>query len=287
MKMIKPWIEAIRPKTLPVSIAGVFAASAYAIADGCFSWPQALLCLLFALLAQISSNFANEYYDFRAGLDRKGREGPRRGVTEGDITPRAMLVATYTTLALAAVVGLSLLYWGGWVLLPAGLLIVIGAIAYSAGPYPLSRHCLGEVAVVLFFGIVPVCLTYYLMALTIPLHVVYGSLAIGLAGANVLVVNNYRDIDDDRAVGKHTLAGALGRSRTSTLYLANWLFAAIFVVASGRQFFYIGLLLVVGGAALTRYLRSHTGRALNAALRSTAQLTLLVAILLLIRAIFA
>ena len=143
------WIEATRLRTLPVSIAGVILAIGYARLHHSFAPAPALLCLTFAILAQIASNFANEYYDFRAGLDRPGREGPRRGVTEGDITPRAMLAATFITLGAACAVGCSLLLFGPWWLLPAGIAIALGVLAYSTGPYPLSRHGLGEVAAVL------------------------------------------------------------------------------------------------------------------------------------------
>lgn len=215
------WVEAMRLRTLPVSVAGVCAACACALLHNTFGAVQALLCLAFAVLAQIASNFANEYYDFRAGLDRCGRQGPRRGVTEGDITPRAMAIATYVVLACACVVGLCLVHWGGWWLIPTGLGIAIAALAYSAGPWPLSRHCLGEVAVIAFFGIIPVNLTYYVQAGVFDADVFRCSVAIGLMGANVLIVNNYRDSDDDRAVGKHTLAVVLGRRATSILYLLN------------------------------------------------------------------
>ena len=216
---IKPWIEAMRLRTLPVSATGVFMASACGVINGCVKWLPAALCLLFALLAQIVSNFANEYYDYKAGLDKPGRVGPRRGVTEGDITPKAMKCATYITLGIAALVGLTLVYWGGWWLIGAGLLIGIGALAYSSGPVPLSRYALGEVAVIVFFGIVPVNLTYYLFSLSFTGQVFWASLAVGLMGANILVVNNYRDRDDDKAVGKHTIATVFGRGFASALYL--------------------------------------------------------------------
>ena len=133
-KKIRCWVEAMRLRTLPVSVAGVVAACGYAVAAGCFSAAPAVLCAVFAVLAQIASNFANEYYDYTAGLDRAGREGPRRGVTEGDITPRAMLRATYATLGLACMTGLSLVAWGGWWLVIAGVFIAIGALAYSTEP---------------------------------------------------------------------------------------------------------------------------------------------------------
>lgn len=225
----------MRLRTLPVSIAGVIMACGLALASGCFRALPAALCLVFAILAQIASNFANEYYDFKGGLDRKGREGPRRGVTEGDITPRAMLAATYLTLALACCVGLSLLFFGPWWLIPVGIAVALGVVAYSAGPYPLSHHGLGEVAVIVFFGIVPVCCTYMLQGGHVDLNVVMASVAIGLMGANVLIVNNYRDCDDDRAVGKHTLAVIFGRRAVRILYLVNASGAALLLIPWWRM----------------------------------------------------
>lgn len=219
------WIEAMRLRTLPVSLAGVIMAVGMAIYHDVFRLTPVVLCFVFAFLAQIASNFANEYYDFRDGLDKPGREGPRRGVTEGDLTPQSMLRATYLTLGVACLIGCSLIYFGGWWLLPAGVVIALGAMAYSAGPYPLSRHGLGEVAVVCFFGIVPVTLTYYVQSLMIPLDVALCGVSVGLMGANVLIVNNYRDRDADKAVGKRTLAVVLGRRAVRFLYLLNGLVA--------------------------------------------------------------
>lgn len=216
---MSPWIEAIRLRTLPVSAAGVITATAYGVLNHNVQWVPAMLCLVFALLCQIASNFANEYYDYRDGLDRPGREGPRRGVTEGDISPQAMKRATYLTLAAAALVGLSLVYWGGWWLIAAGIMIFVGALCYSSGPYPLSRHALGEVAVIIFFGLVPVNLTYFLFDNTFDLSVFYGSVAVGLMAANILIVNNYRDKDDDLSVGKLTIANRFGGRTALTLYL--------------------------------------------------------------------
>lgn len=211
----------MRLRTLPVSVAGVITAAGLAAHFGCFRWLPLLLCLLFAVLAQIASNFANEYYDFRQGLDKKGREGFRRGVTEGDISPRAMKTAVYLTLAVACCIGLSLTLFGGLWLIGVGIAIAIGVFAYSTGPYPLSQHGLGEVAVLIFFGLVPVNFTFYLCSGTWNLPVLMASAGLGLIICNVMIVNNYRDADDDRAVGKHTLAVLLGRRFTSTLYLLN------------------------------------------------------------------
>ena len=218
MKKITFWIEAMRLRTLPVSLAGIIAACALALTSRCFSLTAAILCLLFATLAQIASNFANEYYDFKAGLDAPGRDGPRRGVTEGDISPRAMKAATYGVLAAACAVGLAIAATAGWWLVGAGIIIALGVIAYSAGPFPLSRHGLGEIAVIFFFGIIPVNLTYYVMSgvLWMP-DVFMTSLSIGLMGANVLIVNNYRDADADRAVGKKIGSAAMEATAMDSL----------------------------------------------------------------------
>lgn len=229
---MRPWIEAMRLRTLPVSAAGVLAGSAVAVAYGSFKWLPATICLLFALMAQTVSNFANEYFDYRNGLDKKGRDGFRRGVTEGDIRPEAMKKAMYGLMSAACLLGCTLIYWGGWWLVWVGILIAVFAFAYSAGPWPLSQHGLGDEAVVVFYGIVPVTLTAYVqcggwtggemaeslgemwkMALIV-------SVGVGLLGANVLTVNNVRDVDDDREVGKRTKAVIFGTGVMKYAYTA-------------------------------------------------------------------
>ena len=209
----------MRLRTLPVSLSGVVIATALAWWRGHFAWMPALLCLLFALLAQVASNFANEYYDFKHGADKKGRVGPRRGVTEGDIRPHTLLIVTFATLATAGMVGCCLIPYGGWWLLPVGIGIALGALAYSTGPYPLSYHGLGELAVFLFFGVIPVTLTYYVQALRIEPLVILASMSTGLLGVNVLLVNNYRDMDDDREAGKRTSVVIFGRKPAAAAYL--------------------------------------------------------------------
>ena len=221
--MIRHWIEAMRLRTLPVSVAGVIAGTGCAVMLDSFKTAPALACLVFAILAQIAANFGNEYYDYKNGIDRKGRAGFRRGVTEGEIDPGSMKMATYSVLALAATVGCTMLLYGPWWLIFVGILIMIFALAYSAGPYPLSHHGLGDVAVVVFFGIIPVSFTCFLqtgnwegMGVIMPT-----SLAVGLLAANVLVVNNYRDMEDDTAVGKRTTVVIFGRRFMSMAYLLS------------------------------------------------------------------
>ncbi len=277
----KAWIEAVRLRTLPASLAGVVAGCGCAAFFGSFALPQALICFFFALIAQIASNFANEYYDFKNGLDKKGREGFRRGVTEGDISPKAMRNATFILLALDALLGCSLIIWGGWWLIPIGIAIALFALGYSAGPYPLSHHGLGDIAVVIFFGIVPVCLTAWLqvgswniLGVTLPV-----SVGIGLLGANILIVNNYRDCDDDREVGKHTTVVIYGRQTMRTVYLFDIIAAALLftipLVNAVNSLWLIGaVVLLIAGTALWKQLGKRKGHELNPILGKTAMLLL-------------
>lgn len=268
----------MRLRTLPVSVAGVLLACGLAVSHNTFSLLPALLCLCFALLAQIASNFGNEYYDFKEGLDAPGRVGPRRGVTEGDITPEAMKRATFGTLAAAAAIGCCLIPFAGWWLLPLGIVIVLAAIAYSAGPYPLSHHALGEVTVIAFFGVIPVCLTYYLQAGALPGSVVAASFGTGLLVANVLIINNVRDRKADADVGKITLAVKIGRPKTMLLYLLNGLAGALLLLPAlidmGGLWWLISLGCIFDVFRLWAQVLPLKGRALNPMLGRTAMLIL-------------
>lgn len=273
MTRTRAWIEGMRLRTLPVSAAGVIAATGLAAANGhSIPWGWAAVCMVFALLAQIASNFANEYFDYRAGIDSaEGRQGPQRGVASGIISPRAMLAATVLTLALACAVGLSTIARGGWWLLPAGAAIALGALAYSAGPWPLSRHCMGEVAVIVFYGIVPVTLTYYLLTLDFSPESFVCGIGIGLWGAMVILVNNYRDIIPDTAAGKRTLSTRLGPQGSAMLYLAlGQLAAAALWISSGAAWGFL--------PAIPAALGFGIGAVLNRGHLSGAQCTRMLAV---------
>lgn len=279
------WLEATRPRTIPVSVAGVLAGTGCAALAGSFRLLPALICLFFAIVAQIASNFANEYYDYAYGLDKKGRDGFRRGVTEGDITPHNMLNATRLLILIDCLAGCVLLLYGGWWLIFPGIAVAIFAVAYSAGPYPLSHHGLGDIAVIIFFGLIPVTLTCYVQtgvwSWTSPAIPV--SLAIGLMAANVLVVNNYRDIDDDRSVGKRTTVVRFGRPAMAAAYLAAGFIAAALAAASTwhRTHGWIMLPCAIYLAmhmACHHQLTHHTGSALNKVLGMTAANLLVFAI---------
>ena len=276
------WIEAMRLRTLPVSVAGVVAGCAMAAGAGRLNVAVAAICLAFAVLAQIASNFANEYFDYKAGFDGPGRDGPRRGVSEGDISPRAMRAATLITLAVACALGCLLILYGGWWLLGAGAVIALGAMAYSAGPYPLSRHCLGEVAVVFFFGIVPVNLTYYVQALGFTREVAQVSVAFGLMGAMVLLCNNYRDMVSDRATGKHTLVTAFGRGVAGALYAAMGAGAALLWAGFGAVAVLPAVLGAVAGGVMIVRRRRLTGAECTPLLGITSMVMLVASVWLFI-----
>ena len=284
-------MECFRLRTLPVSLSGVVIAIGLAKWHGHFKLVPALLCLAFALLAQIASNTANEYFDYRHGADKPGRVGPRRGVTEGDISPKTLRNVTFGLLALAGVVGCCLIPYGGWWLLPVGIVIALGALAYSAGPYPLSYHGLGELMVFIFFGLVPVNLTYYVMALRFDPLVILFSIAIGLMGVNVLLVNNYRDVEDDREAGKKTQTVMKGRPVTAFAYFLNGYIAIAFlsafwvliVFSKGRILplwtLAIPVLYLIMHTATWYRLKQRDGAALNPLLGETARNMLIFTIL--------
>ena len=280
-RQLKIWLECFRLRTLPVSMSGVIIAIGIAKWHHQFKWLPALLCLAFALLAQIASNTANEYFDFKKGTDKPGRVGPRRGVTEGDIRPETLRNVTFGLLALAGVVGCCLIPCGGWWLLRVGIVIALAALAYSTGPYPLSYHGLGELTVFIFFGLVPVNLTYYVMALRFDPLVLLFSIAIGLLGVNVLLVNNYRDVEDDREAGKKTQTVMRGRPITAFAYLLNGYLGMAILAVFWFMIGYMHLLPVWTLAIPVLYLVMHTatwyklshrdGAALNPLLGATAR----------------
>lgn len=287
------WIRAMRLHTLPVSVAGVVTAGGCAAYYHSFRWLPFVICMLFAIGAQIVSNFANEYFDFRNGIDRKGREGFRRGVTEGDLSAKGLRNAMYGLLCVTCALGCTLIYWGGWWLLAAGIAVAVFALAYSAGPYPLSHHGLGEAAVIVFFGLVPVTLTTYVQTQSwsmLPVTL-WLALAIGIMGSNVLIVNNYRDLEDDKLAGKRTLAVRWGPGTMRTLYLCNGYIALLFIeIATAIRIdtvWQLGALLYANMHWLAwRELCSSEGKELNPVLGKTAMLMLGVAVWLAAALIF-
>jgi len=205
------WLEAARPKTLPAAIIPVAVGTALAVAHHTENYGRAAICLVFSLLVQIGTNFANDYFDFVQGADTAERVGPRRAVAAGLIAPATMFAATCIVLGVAFLVGLLLVRSGGWILLPVGIVSIGCAIAYTGGPFPLGYNGLGDLFVFIFFGLVAVCTTFYVQAGRVTPDVVSCAAAVGLLAANILVANNYRDVETDAVAGKKTLVVRFGR----------------------------------------------------------------------------
>ncbi len=232
------WVEASRPKTLPAAVAPVLVASALAYHDGGFHFWAATVCLAFALLIQIGTNYANDYFDFLKGADTEERVGPRRAVAAGLIAPATMKRAMGTVFTLAFLVGLWLLNFGGWPLLVIGVVSILSGILYTGGPYPLAYHGWGDVFVFVFFGVVAVTATYFVQTGVVSVEAWALGGGIGGLATNILVVNNYRDVDTDRKAEKRTLVVRWGRTYAQIQFAAAHLL----------------MLAVMGGLAWRNYL---------------------------------
>lgn len=279
--VMSPWIAAARLKTLPAAVAPVLVGSALAYNDGGFHFLPAALCLCFALLIQIGTNYANDYYDFLKGADTAERVGPARMVAAGKIAPRQMFVAMWVVFGGAFAVGCGLLPYGGWPLLIVGVSSIVCGIAYTGGPYPLGYHGWGDVFVFLFFGIVAVGCTYFVQTGYYSMAAFWLSLAPGVLSTNLLVVNNYRDALTDVKAGKRTLAVRFGRPFALVQYGVMLTIACVLVpvglVLADVAFMpmLVLALLVIPGATQMKALRqAATPKQYNQVLANTAKLLL-------------
>lgn len=218
----KAWFLAARPKTLTGAAVPVMIGIAAAIAQygDTVRAGAAVLCMLFALVMQIDANFINDYFDFMKGTDDEKRLGPKRACAQGWITAAAMRLGLLYTTLLACAIGLPLIYYGGWEMILIGVACVVFCFLYTIS---FSYIGLGDVLVLVFFGLLPVCMTYWLVSpptplMSIPWQVIVLSAACGLVIDTLLVVNNYRDIDNDRRAGKRTLIVRIGEHGGLTLY---------------------------------------------------------------------
>jgi len=272
------WSEAARPRTLPAAVAPVIVGTALAGHDGVFHPGAAALCLGFALLVQIGTNFANDYYDFVRGADSATRVGPRRAVAAGLIAPATMKRAMLATFGGAFVLGCGLIFWGGPWLIAIGVASILSGLAYTGGPWPLAYHGLGDVFVFFFFGLVAVGGTYFVQAARLTADALLAGVPIGLLAANILVVNNYRDVETDAAAGKRTLVVRLGRAAARAQFAASLVVAfampvMFFAVRGYRAWALLPLALAPVAWAHARRLReSKTPGELIALLGATGKL---------------
>lgn len=243
------------------------------------------MVLLCAILIQIGTNFANDYYDFVKGADNDERIGFERATSAGLVTPNVMLKATISTMFIAFIAGLYLVWIGGWVVLLIGLLSILFGILYTGGPYPLGYNGLGDLFVFIFFGIVAVMGTYYVHALQWNLFSFWASLPVGALAVNILVVNNLRDVSQDTLSGKRTLGVLLGENALKWEYLLLLLlsyvipFMILFRFESGLWILLPLLSLPLSIPLLNQIWNHDDKKSLNRTLERTAQFMVLYGVL--------
>ena len=279
------WVWAARPKTLWAAVAPVLMGSALALEAGAFHWPSAFVALLSAVLIQIGTNYSNDYYDFLKGADTVDRKGPMRVTQAGLVSPRATRTAATLVFSLAFLSGLYLVWRGGWPILLVGMLSILFGILYTAGRYSLAYLGLGDLFVLIFFGPVAVGGTYYVQSLEIDGMIILLGLSPGLLSTAILLINNIRDIDQDRLAGKRTLVVRLGRNCGISLYvisisIAALIPAAVFLYTSEHAWILATLLILPLAVSIVKTLiREREAEYLNPLLGATSRLLLIFSVI--------
>ncbi len=278
---MNPWILAIRPRTLPAAIGPLLVGNILALQLEQFTFIIACTSMLCAILLQVAVNLANDYFDFKSGVDTDERLGPIRVTQSGLLAPEKVRNAMVLCLILALIVGSSLIYHGGWPIAFLAVAAILGALGYSGGPYPLASHGLGEVAAFVFFGLVAVVGSYFLQAGETSIAAWILGCAIGSLNAAIMLVNNTRDIDTDLKAGKQTLAVRMGIGQARVLYQAFVYLPFALIIGGFLLGFLPGLPVLIAGIALIFARRLNTdfsatsGEALNPLLGRTAKLTMI------------
>jgi len=274
------WLLATRPKTLPAAAAAVLVGWGTAALEGVFRPVPALACLLCALLLQVASNVANDYFDWKRGIDTAERLGPRRVTSGGLLPPGEVLAGLVAIIAAAFLIGVYLAFVGGWPIVAVGIASILSLLAYSSGPFPLSSHGLGDLFAFLFFGEVAVVGTHFVQGGAFSPLAAAAAVAPGGLITAILVVNNLRDIRTDAKVGKRTLAVMLGERGSRAEYLglvvAAYLVPPVLWVA-GRASAWVllsWLSLPLAARAVRAIHDAADGPAFNRLLAATARLAL-------------
>ena len=280
---IRVWILAARPKTLWAAAAPVFIGTAIAYRDGEMHGVAFALALVAALFIQIGTNFYNDYKDFASGADRANRKGPTRAVAAGLATPAAMKRATTIAFSMAVAAGSYLMWRGGLPIVLIGASSILFGILYTAGRYSLANLGLADVFVFIFFGPVAVAGTYFVQALNWSAVSIAAGVAPGVLSIAILMVNNVRDIEEDRAHGKRTLVVRFGRSFGAAAYVGCVFVAAVVPVVLAAGFggppaaAAATVVLPLAMPSIRRLVRTpvEEARRLNAVLATTGRLLLL------------
>jgi 1,4-dihydroxy-2-naphthoate octaprenyltransferase len=284
---LRIWWLAIRPATLTISLAPVLVGTSLAWHDsGRVLWVPFLLASAAALLIQIGTNLYNDVGDFERGADRAERLGPPRAVSSGWLAPGEVRRAVLLVFGLALLVGAWLVWYGGWPIFVVGLASIAAGIAYTGGPRPIAYTATGELFVFVFFGLVAVLGTYYLQTFAWNWAGVLAASMIGALAAAVIVVNNYRDLDNDRSVGKHTFAVRAGRTWSRVEFVVLLALSYALLIPLGR-IANVGWWLLLPACSLPmaawialRFMKERPGPGFNRILADTAQLQLIFGCLL-------
>ena len=289
----RAWILAARPPTLPAAVAPVLVGTAVAAVDGSFSAGLFFQVLAASILIQILVNFANDLSDFRRGADTPARLGPPRAVAQGWLTQREMAVGAGIAAAAATAIGISLTIAAGWPILAAGAASLVAAVAYTGGPWPYGYHGLGDLLCFAFFGVVAVMGSGYVQSKELSWELAAAAIPVGCLVTAILVVNNLRDLETDRASDKRTLAVIMGDRATRWWYalLVGGAFVSVVVFAAAGllpAWTALGCLAAPLGVVLSRaILTGASGGSLNPMLKRTAQLHLLTGALIALGAVMA
>jgi 1,4-dihydroxy-2-naphthoate octaprenyltransferase len=265
---MKSWLLAARPKTLAASVTPVLAGTSLAFRDlATMHWQPFVFALLGAVFIQIGTNYVNDALDFKKGADTHTRLGPLRVTAAGLLSAEAVLRGAYVCFFLAALCGIPLILRGGWPIAAIGIASIVAAYAYTGGPYPLAYHGLGELFVMIFFGLVAVCGSFYLQRLTLDPAAWIGGFAVGSLAVVILSINNLRDIDNDRASNKRTLAARFGatfaRAEIVIFALTPFLCVAAVAYLRGSGNLAIPMLALIPALALLLRVARSRGAELN------------------------
>ncbi len=284
LSQFQVWMLASRPKTLLAAFVPVIVGSSLAIAENKFKLLASVVALICALLIQVGTNLANDLYDYLKGADNKNRIGPLRVLNAGLVTPKKMKIVVFLVFSFTFLLGLYLVYHSGVIILIIGIVSILAGLAYTTGPFPLAYNGLGDIFVFIFFGVVGTVGTYLVNTNQISEISFIASIPVGALITNILVVNNYRDIEQDKLVGKNTLAVKLGKSFSRYEYLiltgiSFFVPLLIYRFYSVSEWIFLPYLTLPIAYKLILMLFQYEGSALNKVLELTAKFSALFGLL--------
>ena len=276
---MKIWISAARVRTLPAAAVPVSIGVAIALESNSFHLMSALLAFAGAMILQLGTNFANDYFDFVKGVDNADRVGPMRATQSGEISPKAMRNAFVLTFGLLIPIVALLALRAGWEIIILGIISILSGILYTGGPKPLGYMGLGDIFVLIFFGPVAVAGTVYVQSLEIDFNAIIAGFSVGLISTAILAVNNLRDMEEDAKVGKRTLAVRLGSRFVQFEYLFCIVGAAaiagLMAILSKKPLLWAAAISVVAALPMVRSMFKDKGAGLDPNLKKTGLYLLL------------